>query len=821
MEVMNEKNKKKKAKRKQNNRGSAIVLVIVVLSLMGILVSLILYMCLANYQMKANDLQSKDNFYSAEQILDEIRAGLQSEASAATDVAYMNVIQNYEVHSMDPDARKNEFTFMYVDKMRKALMDDVHYPGDDQRYNIGKLKSFVQDQSILKTSIQNDWGAQIDVLDIDADGTVDNYMIAYSNALVLKNLSVKYKDAKGYVSIITTDIRIAVPNVSFESSLKIPEIIDYSLIANDRLVANSNTTISGSVYGGRDGIIAEGGKGFYFKDSELVITPESVTVSNASSKIVVDQDTSLWAGGTVVDDGASLSLLGNSYIKDDTTVLGNGSKLNIAGKYMGLGIPELGKNKDYTKSYAEEGSSIIINGTKSKVDMSTVNRLLLPGNAYIGVNDAKDKIKPSTSPTGTVTPTVTPAGGPVIATNGDVGLGESLTAKASQLAYLVPAECIGYIKKDASSDYECVLGTNPVLYTKYASAYESASAVDKVEVDYSRAGINYASKYGATFRKKYVRTSNGAATSDTLIYYYMTFNSQEAAANFFYEYFSENKEHISQYLDIYVDSLKVGDVERLNVAGNILKKVPKKDESGNQVYDDAGKEVYTYELVQETKSADNAAGIDYSEEISIYNTVFKGLTTKLVRDGANLKQEELENVDKSIPNSKGIFANLINMEMFNKLCSSTEFNNAGNRAEFVNTVEGVKAIVVNNSTPYVIDSSFPTETSLLIAKGDVEVKIPFKGCIISGGTITVTCGSGADGVNTDIDNDKEMIRHVLNMETEFTIDKENTGTMEKTKVCVMDLFIDGMGIATSESSSDKEDHIVIEDLVTYDNWNKE
>lgn len=796
---MDKMSRNEKTKRKQNDKGSAIVLVIVVLALMGILVSVVLYMCMANFHMKANDLQSKNNFYSAEQILDEIRVGLQEEASVAIDIAYMDVIQKYELRSSEPEERKKEFTILYINKLRESLMDPK-YNNDDERYSIEKLKNFVQDQSVVLAdgeTIENNVGAQIEVLDIDGDGIKDNKMIAYTSALILKNISVKYKDNKGYVSIITTDIRIAIPNISFESSLKIPEIIDYSLVANDQLVANNTTTISGSVYGGRNGIVANNGKSFYFKGSEVVVTPDLVTTENG--KIVMDENTNLWAGGTQVS-GGTLSLLGNSYIQDDTTVLGNASTLKISGKYMGLGMPQ-----DYTKSIAEEGSSIIINGTNSKVQLDDkLKRLLLPGNTYIGVNDAKDKITPIPS----ITPSVN------IQTNGDVALGESLTAKASQIAYLVPAECIGYIKKDAGSDYECVLGTNPVLYSKYESAYQNVSAVDKVEVDFSKAGINYATKYGATFRQKYVRTSNGNATNETLIYYYMTFNSQAEAAAFFYDYFSENQERISQYLDIYIDTLEVSDIERLNVAGNILKRVPKTDAQGNQVYDSDGKQEYTYELVKETKSADTAAGVDYATEISIYNQVFEGLTTKLVRDASSLKQTEKDNVNKSIENSPGIFANLIDMEMFNKLCNSQEFVGS-NKAEFVNVAEGVKAVVANNQNEVYKVSSLNPETSLLIASGDVEVDKKFSGCIISGGTITINYGSDGNGTTEDITNDKEMIRHVLNMTTPFTIDG-----VEK-DICVMDLFKDGMGIATSEESADKEDRIVVEDLVTYDNWSKE
>lgn len=813
MSNMDKLNKSKKSKKKQNNKGSAIVLVIVVLALMGILVSVVLYMCMANFHMKANDLQSKDNFYSAEQILDEIRVGLQEEVSVAIDIAYMDIIQKYELRSSDPEERKKEFTILYVNKLRDALKDG----NDDGKYDIEKLKAYVQDQSIVLAvgdTIADHTGAQIEVLmanDSNGNAVPQNIMAAYTDSLVLKNISVKYKDTKGYVSIITTDIRIAIPNISFESSLQIPEIIDYSLVANDQLVAKSNTTISGSVYGGRDGIVADDSKSFYFKGSDVVITPDLVSTKNG--KIVFDNDTNLWAGGTQVESG-TLNLFGNSYIQDDTTVMGNASTLEIGGKYMGLRSPQTNTERTYANSRAEDGSAIILNGTNSNVKLSGVKRLLLPGSTYIGVNDAKDIITP--------VPSGTPTGTTNIQTNGDVALGESLTAKASQIAYLVPAECIGYVRKDGASKDECVLGTNPVLYSDYVSKFLVVAPENRIEVDFSKAGIDYATKYSAGFRQKYVRTTNGNATNETLIYYYMTFNSQADASAFFYDYFSENKERISQYLDIYVKTLEIDDIERLNVAGNILKKVPKKDAQGNEIYGSDGKKEYTYELIKETKTADDASGIDkdYATELAVYSSVFEGLTTKLVRDAGSLTQEEKDNVDESIPNSQGIFANLIDMDMFNKLCNSIEFASSG-VAEFVNTVEGVKAVVVNNKNgnEYAV-SNLPDTTSLLIASGDVVVNEEFKGCIISGGTITVNYGRGGNGINEDITNDKEMIRHVLNMTTPFTITADD-GSQETKDICVMDLFKDGMGLATSEESADKEEHIVVEDLVTYDNWNKE
>ncbi len=47
------------------------VVVIIAMAFIGILASVLMYMSLLNYQMKVNNLKAKDNFYSAETVLDD------------------------------------------------------------------------------------------------------------------------------------------------------------------------------------------------------------------------------------------------------------------------------------------------------------------------------------------------------------------------------------------------------------------------------------------------------------------------------------------------------------------------------------------------------------------------------------------------------------------------------------------------------------------------------------------------------------------------------------------------------------------------------
>ena len=60
----------------QDNKGSAIVMVLVSMAFVGIMASMLMFVTYNNYRMKITDYKAKDNFYSAEMAMDEIRAGV-------------------------------------------------------------------------------------------------------------------------------------------------------------------------------------------------------------------------------------------------------------------------------------------------------------------------------------------------------------------------------------------------------------------------------------------------------------------------------------------------------------------------------------------------------------------------------------------------------------------------------------------------------------------------------------------------------------------------------------------------------------------------
>lgn len=71
-----------------------------------------------------------------------------------------------------------------------------------------------------------------------------------------------------------------------------------------------------------------------------------------------------------------------------------------------------------------DSSAIIINGREASLDMSNIRELMLAGTAYINTQAIVNSSGVGTE-------------------NSNVPMGESISVKGDQIAYLVPPECIG------------------------------------------------------------------------------------------------------------------------------------------------------------------------------------------------------------------------------------------------------------------------------------------------------------------------------------------------------------------------------------------
>ena len=131
---------------RKKNQGFSLLTVIVAVAFIGILGLLILYIAMANFQMKITDMKGKDSFYTAEKALEEVRTGLQEDVGEAMSVAYIKVLETYskdsDVSSADAtldELRQASFKELFV----KELVSRLKYGSDTSQYSLEKLNGYL------------------------------------------------------------------------------------------------------------------------------------------------------------------------------------------------------------------------------------------------------------------------------------------------------------------------------------------------------------------------------------------------------------------------------------------------------------------------------------------------------------------------------------------------------------------------------------------------------------------------------------------------------------------------------------------------------
>jgi len=350
-----------RAFQKSDNKGATLVVVIVAMALLGILSSVILYTTYINYKIKLTEARANDNFYTGEVAMEEIKAGLQQEVSNAFSSAYISVMQNYSAY--DEVERVSQFQYLYLSGLQNVLQD----PTDTTKFNHAKLLGYLSEPE------------QVEL----AEASVES-LVKYTDSLHIKGLTLTYTDEQGYVAVISTDVVLKIPNVQFESANTLPDMMTYALIADKALRAEGTGTneILGNIYAGRDGIRVSNGVDLYLSQAENIVTGGNVEVTGSGSSFHVATDSTLWTDGIVVDS-SELSLLGSAYVKDDLTVQGTQSVVELSGAYYGYGYQSVSNGA----VGPADSSSILINGSLTELDMSGLTKLVLAGQAYIGTKD--------------------------------------------------------------------------------------------------------------------------------------------------------------------------------------------------------------------------------------------------------------------------------------------------------------------------------------------------------------------------------------------------------------------------------------------------
>lgn len=813
----------------KQNKGFSLITVIIAVSFIGILGLLVLYMALSNFQMKIIDLKGKDSFYTAERAIEEIRVGLQEDVGNSMSEAYIKVLETYDKDENLKDVvldkqRQNDFVNEFIKKLANRLEKD----SDQSKYDLDYLKKYLdmeisENETLIVTTPS----------DKEPVMTKDN-----KNGILLKNLKVIYVDPKGYASVIETDIRLGIPKVQFPTPSTLPDLMNMIVVAGKGIICEGgNTTISGSIYSGilqeinnntileknpYTSIWIKSGASLDIQSGDKFVSAgEIYTESNAS--FTSEAGVTLWAQGVKLSS-AQVNLLGTTYLSDDLTIeSGSGSRVTVQGEYYGYGYPESARsslnnymydNQEKRWSDTALSSSIVINGKNTTLDLSGVRKIMLAGRSYIGTSK--------------------------VSNSNDIMMGESITVKGTQLAYLLPPELIDASKlKDPEMEIK-----NPMSYSDYEkSGLKQMNSVPlKMDAEVPELGNKSLNEIGIDSEKPVQKVFYSNNADEGYVYLYLNFKDSKASSDFMYDYYMNNstvKTNLDKYLSFYFSGtnsgIKVKDMK------NYIRYVT----NGN---------VLSYEGGEATENGTTAKGsmaVATSPEVSQallqeqtnYQNMWYALNRKMITS-VDLLNKEVKDSDGLAHNEKkdtdrNVFDNMVNEKEMVQFLQEKHPDSL--KEEFTaDEDDGLQAIMVHNGKPSTfqiknddgttsettvsgkdkpleITSAMADKLRLVVCTGDVIIKqgVHFQGIIMAKGRITLGAGASLESAPLEA---ARVFQAQMNK-----AEGENKKISPKSFFWEGDKYVLG-NTNTSDETTDTgrvSDTYDLADCVTYENWRKE
>ena len=824
----------------KDNKGFSLVTVIIAVAFIGILGMLVLYIAFQNFNMKTAGIKGKDGFYTAEQALEEIRLGLQQDVGDSMSAAYIEVMEDYNKKSDSADTvldelRQKEFEETFLE-MLTARVRGSEKNGQSElplnQYSMDYLRGYVDlDQ-------MDDFDKSTETLIVTtADGRTPVIASDAEKGLLLKNLKVIYVDAKGYASIIETDIRLGIPKIQFPTPSTLPDLMNMVVVAQGGIVCKAServtasaalTSITGSIYAGNlenfntsdsmsTSIQIEKNTALSIASGDKIVTSGEIAVDE-NGTFSTKSGVILWTHGIRMTEG-NVTLSGTTYVADDLTVEKNakssdGSQVVIAGEYYGFGSPDSAKeSKNYTQtgqtkendlprlydtlSDADLSSGIVINGRNTIIDLSGVKKFLLAGRNYISVSGVK--------------------GTAGTAANKDVMLGESLSVKGSQLAYLVPAALL----KTGSE----VSASNPMNYKDYIKS-DLMKKDDDQQVDWDETvsawGGKSLSEIGVDKSKPIQTVFYNDNAGGGYVYFYLNFTDNEKASDFMQTYAANSTNKLNQDLSFYFgknSGITVADRDsyvRYVTNGNILTYDGDRSENG---VDDATNPESDEKLQQ--------------EQVNMQNTWY-ALNRKMITSvdllNTDVKDKEGISHDES-SYTRSVFDNLVNEKQM------VEFLQNKNRDKLQYTFTAsdddgsLQAIMVHNGASSTYQTSKGSKTvkgtgkpleitqqmaetdnlRLVICTGDVVIAsgVHFKGIIMAKGKITLEAGASLESAPLEA---AKVFQSVVVSDGNIS---------PKDFFWEGDKYVLGNSTVTNDEEKNTSDTYQLGDYITYENWRKE
>lgn len=824
-------------KEQQSNRGSSLVLTMSIVSIIGILTFTLLTISLITYKMKNTNMNSKKNFYDAEKIMDDISLGLQEDISAAAGEAYTYTLTNFSANSADESKRRSN----YVGKFQQLLLQRILDSSADNTYALH------YDVNHLTNLVSAEARAQASTFSVDAASS-DNFVNQDINAgtFTLKNVQVTYTDLSNYTTQIKTDIVLSCPKLNFDQNSTVPlDLTTYALVANDQTdTAGTGIKINGSAYLGNKGAEINAGHNVHFENPDdsgtsRVITAGNVNVGQGAS-IEVDDKYQLWARSLVLNACQPSAIRGQTYLNNDiilNTIKDSdnnyiGSDLTLAGSLFAYGNPRTSysaeayrevssrtgvssgerfqkasepfySDGDLTsvdselsqsllqKREADFSSAILVNGRKAKVNLSGLSEMVLAGNSYVGASlKDNDQIH-----------------------NTDIRMGESISLKSDQRAYLVPAEFIApYCEKYG--------GRNPMseavfteLNNEIVSKLNYSSTNDIQLLDYVRTDVGAVSavpeklaRQGVVgIRQAVYRITMGGNTQN-MVYFFLVFSGEESANTFAKDYWNSNLSTLKGHLypNFNEGQSLAGassDVDISYPVGLNLESPGsfKTYFNGGVLLPDGDDTKFYAGMLSQTHMYPNLE----TDELNFQST-YASLRHKLSVTG--ITDEE---------GKKTVYENLVISDMSNNtLVGTPEEPKTGilvnQKRVFQQDGAGDEkmcAVVVNGNYELKANAKegdYPIR--VIIAKGDVTIKqdCKFSGLLIAGGKVTIEQGAS-------VSSNPSLAQQALTI-------KDST-----TSTCAADFLINGSMyiLGNDDGTNSDTDEVNFSDYVSYSNWSKQ
>lgn len=685
---------------KKKREGSSLVSVVIgvlFLAAIGVIV-----LTVANqYMISVNvDHNSSNNFYDAEAILEEVKTGLLEYAGDASEEAYRYVLKNY---AKDKDSKREVFSKKFLSFLATRLQSPTSGSfewGDDkvgktQVGDIQRLKVLSKEPDAV--TVKKDKELSFVIKKDDATGE-------YS--LVILNMMINYTNEIDYRTSIQTDICLTVPDYSLEGNSTFDAMKDYISISDDTLHVSDyrkGTSFLGNVYSGnaKQGILLGQESGADFKSS-MIISRGDLEMHNGA-KATLSGETGngdLYLQNIHLTGNADstleteLTLQENAYIANDLNIENNQSKVTLGGKYYGYSYNETNNADSSDTVKSDYSSAILINGRNTTLKTDNLKSLVLAGRAFVS-RETEDKKNPVS----------------------DIMMGESISVKSNQLAYLVPDEFIT-AKVGNSDDYQ-----NPVFRDNQSNV--------RIDVDGLKEKFgDYLADSDKPYEENYSNTMG-------YVFFYLKFKNEDAANKYFEAYYNgtqtdedgdviSNEEELREKGKVYISNEDLGikfDQTLYLLAGNVM----------NNYYSESGTSIQTANYFGSNQKADQSLLNEGKRMGQNYVGCQLGLTPAKNTTGA-MRLPSVDADGNPVVTEPMVASTILDF-------ANTKFNE---KVPDALLVKGPDKTGVEHGTIYVSKGDYtvssPT-TGLLIVNGDVTVRSDFTGLILATGKVKVDSGN--------------------------------------------------------------------------------